>query len=116
MVSAQKGVIMTKDNDRDKIVSSQIRASIFHIERAKKSGRDEIVVKIYRNYIAARRPGIKGFFTDLFHGRIIMPGQEDGIANELIAHLRKQGHNAFKVVNRKNGSVKVVVSLRSSAH
>jgi len=107
---------MINDTDREKIVSSQIRAAIYHIERARKNERDEIVVKIYRNYIAARRPGIGGFFTDLFHGRIIMPSQEDDIANKLISHLREQGYHAFKIVNRKNAIVKVVVSLRNSAH
>lgn len=107
---------MTNDTDREKIVSAQIRAAIYHIERAKKNGRDEIVVKIYRNYIAARRPGIGGFFADLFHGRVIMPGQDDGIANDLISHLREQGYHAFKVINRKTAIVKVTVSLRNSAH
>lgn len=105
---------MLNKQDSEKLLSEQIRTALYQLNRAKQKRRSEIVVKIYRNYLAARRPGIKGFFTDFFCGRNIMLGTEDEIANKLIAHLRGQGYSTFKVTNRKTGIVKVIVSLQRS--
>ncbi len=107
---------MIDNLDHETIVSQQLREALYHLRRAEKTKRNEAVVKIYKNIVAPRRPGLSGFITDLFRGRIIMPGREDSIANELIARLREYGYNAIKVTNRKTAIVKLTVTLRHAAH
>ncbi|MCX6781917.1 MAG: hypothetical protein NTW66_02260 [Candidatus Magasanikbacteria bacterium] len=107
---------MTGKNDHDEIVAQQLRDAFYRLHRAEKNGKKEEVVKIYKNVMASRRPGLNGLIADLFHGRIITPGSEDAIANEVIAGLREHGYTAFKVTDRKTGIVKVTVSLPHSAH
>lgn len=116
MTSVEKGEKMVNNPDREKIMSEQLREASYRLRRAEQRGRKEEVVKIYKNVIAPRRPGLSGFIADLFHGRIITPGSEDTIANELIANLREKGYTVFKVMDQKTGIVKVTVSLRQSAH
>lgn len=104
---------VSKDELAD-LAEHELVRTIPRLQLAERNGQKECAIKVYK-MLVVKRSGLGGFIADIVKGRLMSPGREDEITNVLMARLRENGYTPFKVINRRNGIVRVRVFLPRAA-